>query len=427
MSNQQRNYASRWVGSKSDKGPTRAANEDALWVPDGSTPTELGALYIVADGVGGQKFGAAASWLAVETISEAFYEQRRQNKTIGEALSAAIHKANRAIFVDAKKRRVKRMGSTVVAAVQEDGLLHIGHVGDARAYLLRQRELKQLTRDDTWVQRQVDAGIITADEAARHELRNIVTQVLGNQEAIEVHLSQPLALQNGDTILLCSDGIYDAVSPVQIHQILTEYDPPEAALRFIEVATEAGARDNITAVVLAPHITPREVTNDDIPTAKITPPAPQPPLVAEKQPFYTTPLFALILLALILGGSLYWYFTMGIAVPEDTPAEAEPELILDTETAIDAFPAACLVETAFLWTEEQLTSDECSEVALEEIEANTRILRLSNEVKSAQGPDALCADNRFVQIQVADNDTQNGWVLETAVSAPLDAGETCSP
>ncbi len=199
-------------GGATDKGPTRAENQDVFWIPDQNTPTDLGALYLVADGVGGQQDGAAAAMLAAETVHQLFYDLRRQGEPIPETLKQAFERANQTILDDAQKREIRKMGSTFVAAVQDGDELNVAHVGDARAYLIRQGELRQLTRDDTWVQRQVDAGLITEEDAAQHEFRNVVTQVLGNKPEINVNLSQTHALRPGDIILLYTDGLTEAMN-----------------------------------------------------------------------------------------------------------------------------------------------------------------------------------------------------------------------
>ena len=212
------------VGAKSDKGPTRSANEDAFWVSDAHSP--------------------------VQVISAAFYQPRHSGSTIQEALNDTILQANRAIYERAQAMNVSRMGCTLVAAVQHEGQLYVAHVGDARAYLLMENHLRRLTRDDTWVQKQVDAGIITYEEAAKHELRNIVTQVLGNKLEINVHQSATYELRAGDTYLLCSDGLHGVLSKEQLFKLMKDNPPQAAADALVAAAIEAQTRDNVTAVVV---------------------------------------------------------------------------------------------------------------------------------------------------------------------------------
>jgi len=240
------------AGGASDKGPTRSENQDAFWIPEADTDIELGTLYLVADGVGGQESGAAAAKLAVQTTRQSFYEFRIEGEVVRDALKEALQQANQAVYDEAQRKEVRRMGATFVAAVEDRGQLTIAHVGDARAYLVRQGEMRRLTRDDTWVQRQVEEGWITEEQAANHEYRNVVTQVLGNKPEVNVHLSQAHALQQDDVVLLCSDGLYDALPDSQMLPILTSNPSQSAANQLVEAAIKAEATDNITAVVVRP-------------------------------------------------------------------------------------------------------------------------------------------------------------------------------
>lgn len=262
------------AGAFSDKGPARPANQDAYWIPTADTPVQFGRLYLVADGVGGLQDGAVASQLAVETIRKVFYSARQNGKPVSEALVAAIEAGNTAVYREAQEHG-KRMGSTLVAAVYDNAdtlnLLHIAHVGDARAYLARAKSLQRLTRDDTWVQRQVDAGLLTDDQAANHELRHVVTQVLGNKPEVQVHLVPDFSLDPGEVVLLCSDGLYDVVSEEQLHRILLSHPPSEAAPLLVQEAINANAGDNITAVVLQAAHSSLPVAADPDATLAATP------------------------------------------------------------------------------------------------------------------------------------------------------------
>jgi protein phosphatase len=243
-------YRPERIGGATDKGPRRSENQDAFWIPGAATPTDLGALYLVADGVGGQQDGAVAAKLAVEIVQQVFYELRGEGEAVSIALKNGLEKANEVILKEAQKRQVRKMGSTFVAVVLDGDKLTAAHVGDARAYLVRQGKMQALTRDDTWVQRQVDAGLISAEEAAKHEFRNVVTQVLGNRPDITVNLSKSHTLQPGDAIMLCSDGLYDVLSDGQMTSLILENEPQRAAESLVQAAVKAEATDNITAVVV---------------------------------------------------------------------------------------------------------------------------------------------------------------------------------
>ncbi len=237
------------IGARSDKGPFRSTNQDAYWVSDVSDPVDLGELYVVTDGVGGQEYGAAAAQLGVQVISTQFYQQRQAGVTIPDALKQAIHQANEAIYEQAQERGGVKMGCTVVVAVQHEGTLHVAHVGDARVYLLHKNKLRQLTRDDSWVQKQVDAGIITPEEAENHRMRNVVTQALGNKLEIEVHQSQHENFRHGDRLLLCTDGLHGVLPDAKMVRLLKNNAPQTAADALVQAAIDAGTQDNVTAVV----------------------------------------------------------------------------------------------------------------------------------------------------------------------------------
>lgn len=234
----------------SDKGPVRKANEDSYILPDPNAPTDLGLIYVVADGVGGQEHGAEASRLAVRIIHDVFYQTRQVGESIPVALAHAADQANLAIYDEAQKRQAGRMGCTVVTAVHHQGQRYLLHAGDARAYLLRYGKLEKLTRDDTWVQRQVEEGLIGEDTAQNHELRHVVTRVLGNNPTAEFTVSQPTAIKENDVLLLCSDGLHDVMDDGQMIQILADYLPQAAAETLIETAVHNKAQDNITAIVV---------------------------------------------------------------------------------------------------------------------------------------------------------------------------------
>ena len=238
------------AGGASDKGPTRSENQDAFWIPESGANSKWEGLFLVADGVGGQEGGADAAKLAVETARQVFFEIRQDGAVVQDALKTALERANQTVFEESQRREVRRMGATFVAAAIEQGQLFIAHVGDARAYLTRQGEMIRLTRDDTWVQKQVEEGWISEEQAANHEYRNVVTQVLGNKAEVNVHLSRAHDLQQDDVILLCSDGLYGSLSESQMLPVLSGNDPQFAADQLITDAIEAQASDNITAVVV---------------------------------------------------------------------------------------------------------------------------------------------------------------------------------
>lgn len=251
-------YSSQFIGAASDKGPTRSSNEDAYWVPHTQTPTHLGWLFVVADGVGGQEYGEIASQQAVQIVSDTFYEIRRNGVVIPDALKQAFFRANQEIFRLTHSQGLQKMGCTLVALAYLEGQAYLAHVGDARIYRLRRQVLQQLTRDDTWVQEQIDAKVINPEDVVYHELRHVVTQALGNREQVNIHLSQPILLEAGDTFLLCSDGLHDTLEDARLADVLRQ-KPSQAAAALVLAAIEAKAGDNITAVVVQPMHNPKVV------------------------------------------------------------------------------------------------------------------------------------------------------------------------
>jgi len=224
------------VGSASDIGQVREGNEDSFLV--------LAPLYVVADGMGGHRGGEVASSLALETVQRLF--EARQG-----TLAEQVVEANRAVFERSQQdRSVAGMGTTLTAALVDGDRVHLAHVGDSRAYLLRGGELSMLTEDHTLVHRMVVEGEITEAEAETHPHRSILTRALGVDPAVQVDEADVQVVQ-GDRILLCSDGLTGMVPDGQIREILwTTPDPQEAVDTLVRVANRAGGIDNITAVIL---------------------------------------------------------------------------------------------------------------------------------------------------------------------------------
>lgn len=238
-----------------DPGVQRDHNEDAFWTPAPGhwpAPSQLrqwGALYLVSDGMGGHQAGEVASGMAVSLIPQRFYEDTDPDRA--GALVRAIRQANSAIWQAAQQHADQaKMGATLVAAVVQGQQLIVAHVGDSRAYLWRENRLIQLTEDHTWVQERLRAGILSAEEAAHHPLRHVITRSLGEKRDITPTVT-PYTFLPGAVLLLCSDGLSGVLSEEQIAQYLHTSPPQLAAAALVRAANEAGGPDNIT-VVLAP-------------------------------------------------------------------------------------------------------------------------------------------------------------------------------
>jgi PPM family protein phosphatase len=211
-------------------------------------------ILIVADGVGGAASGALASSIATETILSELHRwwhkvPKRTPDSIEAALRRGIDVANRAIYQKASSIPEHHgMGTTTTLALVLDGEAHIAQVGDSRAYLVRKGTAKQLTKDQSFVQRLIDAGRMTAKEAAQSEHRNIILHALGPEEKVVTDLYR-LKLENDDFLVLCSDGLSNQVSPEEIARIARGSSrPQEICGALIEEALHTGAPDNVTVV-----------------------------------------------------------------------------------------------------------------------------------------------------------------------------------
>jgi PPM family protein phosphatase len=227
------------AGVATDIGRVRERNEDSFLVEP--------PLYAVADGMGGHRGGGVASELALEKVEELFHGGK-------SSLAEMVHAANRAVFERSMAdRKVMGMGTTLTAATVDDEGVHLAHVGDSRAYLLRAGAFRQLTDDHTLVNRMVKAGEITREEADVHPHRNVVTRSIGTEAEVEVD-QDDVPVIDGDRFLLCSDGLTGTVTEPQIQAILEATpQPQDAADRLIKAANGAGGIDNITVVILDIH------------------------------------------------------------------------------------------------------------------------------------------------------------------------------
>jgi protein phosphatase len=241
------------VGAATDVGRVREGNEDGYLVDEGM------GLYALADGMGGHQGGEVASATALEAL--------RAGVTSGDSLRDAIEDANRAVYEKSlTDESLVGMGTTLTAGtLVTGGTLLIGHVGDSRAYLLRDEQLRRLTTDHSHVEELVRDGKITEDEAAVHPMRSVITRALGIDETVDVDV-YPVELHVGDRVLFCSDGLTDMVHEDDIAaELRREDDAPRAAGRLVDCANKAGGVDNITVLVLA--VTDEERPASDVPPA----------------------------------------------------------------------------------------------------------------------------------------------------------------
>jgi protein phosphatase len=256
------------VFGKSDVGRTREHNEDSFLVADlTARKTSLlpevrehrlgpkGSLIVVADGMGGAAAGEVASDMATKTIYEHMVTQwaadtENTPQRFAYRLKEAVELANQRIHAYAKEHpEVKGMGTTTTAVGVLGSHLYLTQVGDSRAYLVRRGRAVQLTKDQSLMQRLVDAGELTEEEAEKSERRNIILQALGPDPRVRVDLTHQ-EIRRGDLVVLCSDGLSGQVRKDEIAQIATESaDLVEACTRLIDLANERGGPDNITVVI----------------------------------------------------------------------------------------------------------------------------------------------------------------------------------
>jgi serine/threonine protein phosphatase PrpC len=238
-------------------GRQRQHNEDAFLVES------TAGLFLVADGMGGHAAGEIASRIAVDSISEFILHTKEDDGTWPHAydeqytrttnrLMAALRMANQRVLEAMKKdARLRGMGTTVVACMADEEKMSVAHVGDSRAYLIRDNQLSRITNDHSWVFEQVQAGMLTEAEAEKHPLRNVITRALGGALQVTPDASE-IASQPGDVYLLCSDGLTGMVPENEILRLVTANngDLKAACQQLIDAANERGGLDNVTAVLV---------------------------------------------------------------------------------------------------------------------------------------------------------------------------------
>ena len=238
-------------------GRQRQHNEDSYLVADEAK------LFLVADGMGGHAAGEIASRIAVDSISEFILHTKEDDGTWPHAydehyrrstnrLVAAVRLANtRVLEAMRKDARLRGMGTTVVACMADEDTMSFAHVGDSRAYLIRNGEMSRITNDHSWVFEQVQAGMLTEAEAEKHPLRNVITRALGGALSVSPDASE-IEVRKDDVYLLCSDGLTGMVPEEEILRVVTQNrdDLQKACQQLIDTANERGGLDNITAVLV---------------------------------------------------------------------------------------------------------------------------------------------------------------------------------
>lgn len=234
---------------KTDKGIVREQNQDGYFV---TAFDENNCFAVVCDGMGGPNAGDVASELAVTNISERFVAAWRQGISlfsVKNIMITALNAANIVIFDEATENAdYKGMGTTAVAAYVSGNDVLIANIGDSRAYLI-DNGISQITKDNSLIQEMIDSGKLSLEEAKHFPYKNVITRALGIEGHVDIDFTD-IKLNEGNTLLLCSDGLTNYVSDNEILQIIKDSDIKTVSGKLIETANKNGGGDNITVVVI---------------------------------------------------------------------------------------------------------------------------------------------------------------------------------
>jgi serine/threonine protein phosphatase PrpC len=236
---------------RTDTGLVRTLNEDSVaWVTPHDDDANRGSLALVADGMGGHAAGEVASALAADVVRRLYYDL---DGPIPQVLANAFAAANRAIIEYAQEHpECRGMGTTCTVLAFRDSQAWLAHIGDSRAYLLRDRHLTQLSEDQTLVAKLVSEGTITQAEADQSPMHNVILQALGTTANIKPMIgAKGLPLHSGDVLILCSDGVSNLVPDGKIAELASRLPPQEACDALIEAALAAGGHDNASLGVFS--------------------------------------------------------------------------------------------------------------------------------------------------------------------------------
>ena len=237
------------IQSFTDTGKVREMNQDAFKT---GAFREGGCFAVVCDGMGGVSGGQVASDICVNEVSahiEKGYRKGMSMKSVKNLLVSAITASNIKVFEAANKNKdYLGMGTTVVAVVILNGFAAVAHIGDSRAYLISD-DIKQITKDHSVVQYLIDVGRITPEQAKTHPDRNVITRAVGVTAEIDVDVDI-VPINSGETILICTDGLYEYISDSEMFEIIKNSNEAEPAKLLLDMANEAGGKDNITVVTV---------------------------------------------------------------------------------------------------------------------------------------------------------------------------------
>lgn len=238
------------VSAKSDVGAVRSNNQDCCLAGEFANGETWA---IVCDGMGGANGGNIASETAIKTISEKIvngYHVGMNDNSVKHLIVSAIEAANATIYSKSRNdESLKGMGTTVVIAIIKGDTLYFAHVGDSRLYIVTKDSINQMTTDHSVVQMMIDNGEISRDEAKDHPQKNVITRALGVDDSIRIDYCQE-SFNDGDIVLLCTDGLTNFVEESRIFEICNKYDPFLLSDVLIDEAIASGGGDNVTVITV---------------------------------------------------------------------------------------------------------------------------------------------------------------------------------
>lgn len=248
------------VFARSDVGRVRTSNEDAFLLSDLDSGDRLavpaidvdvsdrGILMVVSDGMGGHAAGEVASGMVVESLRRSLSNHAGDPQSLGRLIDHAVDRANAEVHEAAHSSDKHGMGATLTAVLVHNKEAYVAEVGDSRGYLLRGQRLKQITKDQSFVQALVDSGVMTPEQATTSSRKNMILQAMGKNKDVEAWIGR-ISLCRGDRLLLCSDGLSNFVPNAELETLLGGPDLATICDRMIDLANERGGKDNLTAVV----------------------------------------------------------------------------------------------------------------------------------------------------------------------------------
>tara|TARA_B110000467_G_scaffold48120_1_gene44118 strand:+ start:685 stop:1533 length:849 start_codon:yes stop_codon:yes gene_type:complete len=260
---------SRKIGMITDIGKVRKIDEDSILAADLSfginSESEKFLLLAVADGMGGAAKGEEASKIALNALTKTIIPELFGTLSFTELLENGIKNANQEILdYTTKNPESSGMGTTTVCAVVKGNNIHLANVGDSRAYVISNDEIRRVTKDHSYVQALIDEGQITEEEAREHPQKNVITKAVGIMESVEPD-TMKLTLDTDESLLLCCDGVIAHLTDEDIHKIICNAnDPQNACQQIVDLANKRGGSDNISLIILSSKND--DVVSDDSPT-----------------------------------------------------------------------------------------------------------------------------------------------------------------